>query len=175
MSYRPSSVLRALVVGGVLMASPALAVISSSCPAPCAKPPKSALFMRETNDLDANSYTVPLSGMLSRGSAHTVVRVDATFMVPNRGTMSTVEVYPVLNGRFQDLSSTGVINACSTTHPTCSVTGTFWFDVDELEATYPGTFVGQPLNLAVVGNPLTGSAAGFTYHLSFSAQVVKKK
>jgi hypothetical protein len=38
--------------------------------------------MRETNFLDANSNAVPLSGILSRGSAHTVVRVDATFMVP---------------------------------------------------------------------------------------------
>jgi len=175
MSYRTSNVLRALILGSTLIAGPALAYVSSSCPAPCAKPPKSALFMRESNGLlNANSYTPPLTGLLSRGSARTVVRVDATILLPDRETLPVYEIWATLNGEYQDPLFSAVIGSCGT-HPTCSVTGTFWFDVDELEAANPGTFVGQPLSLVVGGSPLTGNAPGHTYRMSFSAQVVKKK
>lgn len=77
---------------------------SSSCPAPCAKPPKSALFMREANNLDKYSSTAPLAGMLSRGSARTVVRVDATFIVADKGTIGSLEVYALLNNKYEDMS-----------------------------------------------------------------------
>lgn len=176
MSHRTSNVLRALVLGGTLIAGPALAYVSSSCPAPCAKPPKSALFMRESNgQLDANSYTGALTGTLSRGSARTVVRVDATIMLPNCGTLPVYEIEARLNNRHQDADFHAVIGACNPNHPTCAITGTFWFDLDELETANPGAFVGQPLNITVLGSPLTGDAAGYTYRMTFSAQVVKKK
>jgi hypothetical protein len=125
--------------------------------------------------LDNNGYTAALTGMLSRGSARTVVRVDATFMVADKDSVLAVQVYALLNGKFQGGGFGSVNNACSSLHPNCSVTGTFWFDVDELEAASAGNFVGQPLNIAVVGGPLTGTAAGESYQLTFSAQVVKKK
>ncbi len=166
---------RTLVLACALAATPALAVVTSSCPAPCARPPKYALFMRDTNKLDANSYTVPLAGTMSRGTAHTVLRVDATAAVMGSGSILSLQLYPIVNGQYQDSSFVGDVNACAQTHPFCSITGTFWFDIDELEAANPGSFVGQPLNISVQAGAQTGSDPGASYHLTFSAQVVKKK
>src|SRR5262245_17288756 len=175
MSYRTLNALRALALGCTLIATPALASIQSSCPAPCAKPPKTALFMREAAVLNGFSGTNHLIGTLSRGSAHTVVRVDATIALLGRGSITGLSLGAEINNVPAAFEYQAVAGACADTHQYCTVTGTFWFDMDELETANPGTFVGQPLNIDLSAFPLVGLAVGSPYRLSFSAQVVKKK
>jgi hypothetical protein len=172
-SYRRYS-LGTLIAGVVLLASPALAVVESSCPAPCAKPPRNAIFVRETaGNLDVNGYTAPLEGTLSKGTRHTVVRVDATVTVYRSGNgPSSLFLSPTLNSQEPGYAGHGT--ACADTHPYCTISMTVWFDIDQLEAAHPGKFVGQLLIVALVGEGLTGSGAGSPYWATFDAQVVKK-
>ena len=168
--------LRALVVGCLLAAPPALAAsFGSSCPAPCLKPPRYALFMRESATLDANSKIAPLIGKLSRGTARTVLRLDATIFTLGNGTIGSVFVSPTVNGKSFDPVYASIVGACVTGQSACTVTGSFWFDVDELEAQHPGQFVGQPLNMSLAGGALSGTGPNANYTAMFSAQVVKKK
>lgn len=50
-SLRCMRILRNVAVVGAtaLLCTAALAAVESSCPAPCTTPPKTALFVRETN------------------------------------------------------------------------------------------------------------------------------
>lgn len=181
MSSRPLiRVIRGITVAcaTVLVATPALAVLESSCPAPCLKPPKSVLFVREDGAINGFGYATSLHGTLRKGTAKTVLRLDVS---------ATLQLSPNPIGRFLvDASVNGIDaspvlnlqgNACDNTQSIfCSVVGTFWWDIDALEAAHPGMFVGQPLKITVVaGNLFGGGGTGDPYVMSFSAQVVKNK
>ena len=174
-SYRRFS-LEALIAAAVLTASPALATPQSSCPAPCVKPPRYGIFVREpSGSLDANAKITPLTGTLLKGAHHTVVRVDATVTVEAGGPASSGIFFSVLlNNHHAGPDYSGHGTACADTHPYCTLNMSLWFDIDQLEATYPGTFVGQPLTVALQGGALTGGDSGSTYWATFDAQVVKK-
>jgi hypothetical protein len=131
--------------------------------------------MREQNVLNNFGVAIPLNGTLARGVAHTVVRIDATFLAPARGTMTALQIYPLINGQYaDDLPLHGAFSPCGS-HPSCGMTATFWFDIDALEMAHPAVFVGQPLAISVNAGPLAGVSTGTDYLLSFSAEVVKKK
>lgn len=175
MSAHRRHVLRALVAGAALFASPALAVPNSSCPAPCAKPPRYSIFVREPDGhMNANGYLIPLSGGLLKGSARTVVRVDATVTLNRSGGPASLYVWAILNGTDPEPGYDGHGTACADTHPYCTMSMSVWFDIDALEAAHPGMFVGKPLNVMVGGGALTGSVGGDPYWATFEAQVVKK-
>jgi hypothetical protein len=132
--------------------------------------------MREQSVLNNFGWTSALTGTLSRGTAHTVVRIDATFLAPTKGTMTALEMHPMINSRYaDDLSLQEAFSPCSDPHPSRGMTATFWFDIDALELAHPGMFVGQPLGISVSAGPLAGSSSGSEYLLSFSAEVVKKR
>jgi hypothetical protein len=162
-----------LIAGAILIASPALATPESSCPAPCAKPPRYGIFVREpSGTLDANAKITPLTGTLFKGARHTVVRVDATVTVEaGAGGSSSIYFSALLNNHF---AGSGHGTACADTHPYCTVSMALWFDIDQLEADYPGMFVGKPLTALLQGGSLTGGGSGRTYWATFDAQVVKK-
>lgn len=175
-------VFRTVAVTGamILLATSASAGVESSCPDPCVRLPKSALFVRETNGtLDQNNKIVSLSGTLLKGTAKTVLRLDVSLMVHAGAGMGGVYFFPFLNGEHPSIGYGQEIDgheiSCDPSKVgACSVTGSFWFDIDALEAVYPGMFVGQPLTIEVTGGTLP-SGAGEGYRASFSAEVVKKK
>ena len=163
----------------VLLSSTAFAAVESSCPAPCKNPPKWALFVRETGTLDAGGYADPLFGHLSKGIAKTVLRIDISAVVDQMTPMSRLVIQPEVNGLYYTGPPLGLVdNSCDITKSTyCSVTGTFWWDIDALEAAHPGEFVGKPLEILVWAGAFLGGnvGAGSKYVVSVSAQVVKKK
>jgi hypothetical protein len=104
-----------------------------------------------------------------------VVRVDATVTVEAGGPASSGIFFSVLlNNHHAGPDYSGHGTACADTHPYCTLSMSLWFDIDQLEATYPGSFVGQPLTVALQGGALTGGVSGSTYWATFDAQVVKK-
>jgi hypothetical protein len=173
-SYRRYS-LATLIAGAVLIASPALATLQSSCPAPCAKPPRYAIFVRETaGNLDANAHLTPLTGTLLKGTRNTAVRVDATVTVEASSGPASLFLWASLNAQSPGVGYDGHGTACADTHPYCTMSMTLWFDIDQLEAAHPGKFVGQPLTVMLAGEGLTGGGGGAPYWATFDAQVVKK-
>ena len=174
-SYRLQA-LRSALVGAALRASPAFATVQNSCPAPCTRPPRYAFFARETDGhLDANGQTAHLVGALAKGSHKTVVRVDAMLTVQGGASFPNIMIWADLNGKHPSNTVDGAAAGCPTTHPFCTITATLWFDLDELEAAFPGWFVGQPLAIRVGGGSLTLAGVGNQYEASFSAQVVKNR
>lgn len=162
----------AAVVG--VLAAPSWAAPVSSCPAPCSKPPKAALFMAEPSGaLDATGNIATLMGTIAKGVKKTVLRLDAT-----------VDVYanPAIEGCFvtarvnEVFFSMGQSNTMDTpVNSDCTITGTYWIDIDQAEASHPGQFIGQPLVVIVDGGSQASGGMGDPYVASVSVQVIKNK
>jgi hypothetical protein len=172
--------LRTLAVAGAtaMLSTAAFAAVESSCPAPCDRPPKTALFVRDApTSLDAFGDMPTLYGTLLRGSRNTVLRIDASVLVKSDVSVPGVHVTPRLNGYLPITAGIGGRSfPCTSPNPIfCAATGTFWFDIDALEAAHPGEFIDQPLNISVDGGNTSASGGGLQCEASFSAQVVKKK
>jgi len=179
-THRSTRVLRTLAVFGTtaLLSGPAFAAVESSCPAPCTILPKSAVFVRETAGVlgPQNGWLVPLQGTLRVGTRKTVVRVDATVTVEVDPSVTNYYINADINGRDLYPGNPPSVTTCDNTRSyLCSVTGTFWFDIDALEAAFPGEFVGQSLTISLRGGTLNAQGNGKPYQASFSAEVVKKK
>jgi hypothetical protein len=162
------------VLGATAMLSGnALAVVESSCPAPCPVAPKTALFVREAGNLAAGGSAF-LPGTLQKGVKKTVLRVDATFTVDVDPTVPGLWIMPTLNGI--NAGNLHPFALCESSRATiCTVSATFWWDIDALEAAHPGQFVGQPLDIILWGGNNFGAGSGLPFQASFAAQVVKKQ
>jgi hypothetical protein len=166
----------AVIGAAILLSTSAFAAVESSCPSPCLNPPKSALFMRDTGKINGNGYAAGVVGKLRKGVAKTIVRIDVSANVEVSTPLSRLLVFPQINS--VDADTIGLFgNACDqNTSFFCSVSGTFWWDIDALEAAHPGKFIGHELNIVVAaGTFLAGGGLGDAYVLSVSATVVKKK
>jgi hypothetical protein len=158
--------LGAIVVFG---ASTAFAVVESSCPSPCTKPPKESLFVHETGATITSGFgnCTVLAGTIAKGKKKTVLRVDASFRGTSVSTGNDCSVNMTVNG----IGMNGAGGYYNTPAPCISVTGSFWLDIDAAEAANPGMFINQPLTITLdcradVNTP---------YAATFSAQVIKKK
>ncbi len=176
--HRSSRVLRALAVVGAtaLLSTAAYAAVESSCPAPCTTLPKSALFVRETAGVlgPQNGWLVPLEGTLRVGTRKTVVRVDASVTVDVDASVKNYHISAFINGRPGN--NPHIATTCDNTRSfLCTVNANLWFDIDALEAAYPGEFVGQPVTITLRGGTFNAQGNGRPYEASFSAEVVKKK
>ncbi len=144
-----------------------------SCDPNClTKPPKEALFIRSTGDLDANGGSPQIDGLLAKGQKKTVIRVDLTyewFSTNNQFRALTVKA----NNKFP--VNFLVLNHLSSCGPgSCVVSATYYFDVDVQEATYPGEFVGQPVTISLMPSNKVADAGSF-YNATLAIQVAKKK
>jgi hypothetical protein len=168
---------RTLTVLGTtaLLSTAALATVESSCPAPCSIPPRTTLFVRDAGGSMPAGNEVILNGTLLKGVRKTVLRVEATItMLVSDPNITRLTIAAALNNLGPALGEAQTL-CDSNKAQFCTATGSFWFDVDALEAAHPGLFLGQPLNIQIVGTPGGASATGALYTVSFSAQVVKKK
>ena len=160
-----------------VLAVPSWAAPVSSCPAPCTKPPKAALFVAEPSGaLDVNCNTAPLTGTIAAGKKKTVLRLDATVSVNNDPSTEGCYVSAYVNG----ISLNPVINSGSNSMDTalgarCTITGTYWLDMDSAEMASPGMFIGQPLVIEVDAGSESTGGMGDSYTATWSAQVVKAK
>ena len=165
-----------VMLGLILIVTSASAVIESSCPAPCTKPPKANLFVRETAGVIGTSG--PVSGTLARGQKRTALRLDGSADFQTNGSGGVAGVNFTVNGIAFYGGVGGFLGETSVPCPSgstiCGVTWTYWIDIDAAEASNPGVFIDQPLVITLL--PVTNSSPnGSAYKASFSAQVVKKK
>src|SRR5258705_10878155 len=134
-SLRCMRILRnvAVLSATALLATTASAAVESSCPAPCAKPPKTALFLRETNGaLSGAGFITTLSGTLLKGTVRTVLRLDASIALTVDATVHNVNIYPQLNGIPIGSGGFHAPTCDSTKSVSGVVTGTSWWDIEPL-------------------------------------------
>jgi hypothetical protein len=138
-------------------------------------PGKTSVFASETAVLDGIGDIPVLSAQILKAKAHQVLRVDVTVIVDGSASLAGMYTRAFVNGIDMNpgpLSSTGQCNTASALR--CSVTGTYWIDIDTAETQYPGLFVGLPLNIQIYGGNNASSGSGLPCVTSMSAQMVKK-
>jgi hypothetical protein len=138
-------------------------------------PGKSSVFVAETGTLDFIGDITSLSAQILKGKAHQVLRVDVTVMVGGAPSLTGLYTRAQVNGIDMNPGPYGSTEQCDTASTlNCSATGTYWVDIDTLETSMPGAFVNQPLNISINGGNNAAAGSGLAYHVSMSAQMVKK-
>ena len=129
------SIVSGIVVG---LAAPAAFPASTS-------PGKNAVFVSATN-IAINSTVTLVAGMIAKGKKKHVLAVEGTVYKANNDTFALVAK---VNGVVMEPGQ--VFGGCPAAQ--CLVTGTWWLDLDAAEVANPGVFIGEPLNVELVGEP----------------------
>lgn len=157
---------------GLLFAASAVHA-ADSCLAPCAKPPNktrhvstAAPILLPAGPLAGVLLTTAPGATLKKGQKKRVVVVEATMISGVVGPLPMVlSMAATLNGVLMEPLGNpwGVATDCGGTGMTplpvmanCTLSATFWLDLDQAETASPGTFIGKPLIVTLMG----GDAAG---------------
>jgi hypothetical protein len=132
-------------------------------------PGKNSVFLSASGlSLQSGLQTASLlTATINKGKKKTVVAVEG--MLTDIGQTSgprTEHIWTEINGIGIEPETSNVSYVAQVNCPTitispfsglCTVTGTWWLDIDAAEAAHPGMFVGQPLNITLMGQELTGN------------------
>jgi len=92
-----------------------------------------------------------LAVAIKKGKTHRVLTVEGMLSIYSAAGAAKLLMVPLVNGI--PLNPVGKAAAAScTTGEQCSVTGSWWLDLDAAEAANPGVGLGQQLNVTLVGN-----------------------
>lgn len=146
-------------------------------------PGKNSAFEASTGNVLTN-YASKLTATIAKGKKKTVLAIDAGYTdgpySPIYGvralgigvTVNGVAVQPNPAATEQHVIDCGLGD---TPPATCSVVGTFWFDIDAAELANPGVFVGQPLTVVLsAGHVGAGPPPPNPMDASLSVRVQKK-
>jgi hypothetical protein len=112
-----------------------------------------------------------LTATLLKGKAKNVLAIEAT-MTTNTGGDGTLHMVPTVNGVA--VQGTTVNQPCAFTVAHCTVTGTWWLDLDAAEAANPGSILKVPLEITLEGGVLAGGEADVSATVTLSVRMVKK-
>jgi len=131
---------------------------------------KTSGFASEVRNNVAIGTAELASAFIQKGRARTVLAISATLTTLS-GTNATFHMFPEVNGVVPYGS---VVNqACVAAVARCTMTGTWWLDVDDTEASNPGEFLNQPLSIVLLGGVLSG-ATDADVTATLSVQMVRK-
>jgi hypothetical protein len=130
-----------------------------------------------------------LDGTITSGRANGVLMLAASFtaLTTDGCSPTDVDMFPRVNGISMkpDLDCAEVLSClimgplsakghCDMSRGFCpTITGTYWLDLDQAEAGHPGMFIGQPLNITLLGRWFGANCSVFTT-LTMSAELVSK-
>jgi hypothetical protein len=129
-------------------------------------PGKTSAF--ESSSGVMTTFSPKPAAIIAKGKRKTVLAIEASYSdgasYPTAPGIRVLGMIVTVNGiqaqpnpfsAYQYLTDCGFYDT-----PTiaCSVTGTFWFDIDAAELANPGMFVGQPLNVVLTAGDLTAGA-----------------
>jgi len=160
-----------------------------SCLAPCAKIPKERRYVSTPGAIPlpagmAALLTTP-AATLAKGLKKRVLVVDATlttggvaplapFIAGMVANVNGVPMEPVGSpiGPIMDCGGTGM----SPLPPMfgCTLTASFWMDLDQAETASPGVFIKQPLTVTLKGGDLAG-LGGMPVLVSMGVHLEKNK
>lgn len=138
-------VVTAILGGSIVTSAPGLAQTTS--------PGKNAVFVAGSFGPLPLATNTLLSGTIVKGKAKRVLAIEGMFTT---GFGPAVGDVVLLGARVDTISGTLAVlppdaGVRCTFGQQCTITGTFWLDLDEAEANNPGTVVGQPLTVRLVG------------------------
>jgi hypothetical protein len=169
---------RMVMVASLLWISAADALAGSTSPG------KKSVFVSETGKaLPLGSVTL-LSGTIAKGKRKRVLTVHAMitngpYANPQLPVPVALSLNPLVNGVPMEPTTEntqGAVADCGAfTEPrvTCTLTGTWWLDLDAAELAHVGTFIGKPLTIELTGGSLAGGG-GTPVDVSFSARLEAK-
>jgi hypothetical protein len=177
----------ATTLGLLLLASSVRA--ADSCLAPCAKIPKERRYVSTVGSIALPPG--PLGGVLlttpaatlAMGKPKRLLVVDATLTSGLAAPMPMVlTMTAVANGAMMEPTTPmGVVMDCggSVMNPIaplfgCTLSGTFWLDLDQAETGNPGTFIGMPLSVVLRGGNAAGGG-GMPVYASMTVHLEKNK
>jgi hypothetical protein len=146
-------------------------------------PGKNAAFEAATGNV-LTVYAPKLTGTIAKGKRNTVLAIEAAYTdgpySPIYGvralglgvTVNGVAVQPNPAAAEQHVIDCGLTD---TPPATCTVVGTFWFDIDAAELANPGVFVGQPLTVVMsAGHVGAGAPPANPMDATLTVRVQKK-
>jgi hypothetical protein len=137
----------------------AFLAVAQPAGAQTAKPPARAVAA-QAEVQPATSALVPLlAAQLRKGKKGHILRVDVTARFSGGGSVGGSVTSVAVNGTFLTLPYPDA-HTCSSATTLCAVNFTLWLDLDEAELLAPGTFIGEPLALAVEGTISFDSGTG---------------
>lgn len=142
---------------------------------PCStKPPKERVMVSVLGDFDGNGTSPELSAILAKGGKKQLVTVDLTYEYFSQSSQFRALTVRV-NDKFPAPNFV-ILNHITSCGPSglCLLHAKYWFDVDGLEAAYPGQFYGQPLKVDLEASTKAADASS-SYNATLIAEVVKKK
>jgi hypothetical protein len=151
----------------------ALAVGCLAVPAALAdvSPGKNSAFASIVEQTPLPGYGGALvSASLQKGRSKRVLSIHGTLSVRGAGA-AVIGILPRVNGVSAEPAR--ITTDCAS-HAECSVTGSWYFDVDAAETANPEMFVGEPLLVELIGGDTTPAEAMVTWDASVSVVVVKK-
>jgi hypothetical protein len=129
-------------------------------------PGKKAAFVSSTGVL--TTYTIQASAGIEKGKRNTVLAIEASYsdgasyptvagmrVLGMQVSVNGVYAQPNPFGSYQFLTDCGYVDNDPVA---CSVTGTWWIDIDAAELANPGLFVGQPLTVNLIAGDLAAGA-----------------
>jgi hypothetical protein len=139
-----------------------LALLVTVAPPPAAaqsRPPAHAFAARaETHPTDNANVSI-LEAQLRKGKKGHILRLDITARFSGGGSVGGSVNSVTVNGSPLDLPYPDA-HTCSSATTLCAVNFTVWLDLDLAEAGAPGTYVGEPLALEILGSISFDSGTG---------------
>ena len=152
----------------------AVLLVAMSSYAATTSPGKTSSFASGDGGLDGVGDIPPLTAQILKGKSKTVIKIDASVSTATNAVLVGDYLDPSVNG-YPLMPSSYIYGQCSATNGAyCTLTATFWMDVDAAELAHPGVYVGQPLNVTLQGGNSATGGAGIAYFATLSVTVVKK-
>jgi len=155
---------------GLLFAASAVHA-ADSCLAPCATLPNKARHVSTVGPIALPAgvgvlLTTP-GATLKKGIKKKVIVVEATMTSGGVAVLApmVLSMFATLNGVTMEPTGAplGTVTDCGGTGLSplpvmfgCTLSATFWLDLDQAEAASPGTFKGMPLTVALKGGDVAG-------------------
>jgi hypothetical protein len=175
---------------GLLLVSSSVRA-ADSCLAPCARIPREQRYVSTggpiplpAGQLGGTLLTTP-AATLAMGKAKRVLVVDATVTsgaAPPAPLPMVLTMAANANGvPMEPTIPWGVVMDCGGSAMSiiaplvgCTLSATFWLDLDQAETASPGTFIGMPLTVILKGGNAAG-AGGMPVYASMGVHLEKRK
>jgi hypothetical protein len=143
---------------GTIVTSLTAVVLSMALSAPASA---DSSISGKTIGLFAGSGVNPgtMGATILKGKKKHVLVIDVKVTLADTSGAEVSVYQPTVNGlgSVQPIALSGITTTkCGVGGSGCSVSGTYWFDIDAAEVALPGTFYNHPLNVSIniaVSNP----------------------